>query len=99
VSCISCYNGACPEVIPEVNITQTILRLAEGDAEVTTETFLAVTGTGVTLSAVPLSGFAVGAWVNGVMQPPEAFSVAGAVVTFTFALDEDDVVVWYAHEV
>jgi len=58
-----------------------------------------VTGTSMTLPAIPGSGFPLVVFVNGVLQTaPGDYSVSGAVVTFTTTLASDSVQVWYSLE-
>jgi len=100
MSCPSCYNTACPEIIAEVNINQTILQLADGDAVVDLYSAAAVSGTELTLPNTPITGYTVKVFVNGVLQQETThYTISGAVITFTFALTADDVQVAYAYEV
>ena len=99
MSCPSCYNTACPELIPEVTINQTILQLSAGEVVIDLYSAGAVTGTEVTLPNTPLAGYALKVFVNGILQQETThYSAVGAVITFTFALAADDVQVAYAYE-
>ena len=102
--CPSCFNTSCPEVTPEITISQTILALDTGDAAVEVEDFAAQSGTTVVLSETPISGFQIMVYVNGALQQETvhwAYALIGVdpTITFTFTLASDDVQVKYAFAV
>lgn len=102
-SCCSaqCCETSCPEAVSDITINQTVLNLADGEAQVVNEPFTGETGLTITLGNTPVTGFIPVVTRNGVMQKATRdYSISGTTVTFVETLVADDtVIVRYAYEV
>jgi len=95
--CSSTYNSACPSPVQTVNVHQTLLSLAAGSGSIELYTNAGFTGTQLTLPDTPLVGYAVGVYVNGLLQGLGThYTISGDAITFVNALAADDVQVTYA---
>jgi hypothetical protein len=78
-TCPSSCTGTCPEIVP-VEITQNIIEFTQSVTEYTFED----TGDGstqeFTLAHTPVAMIVVS--IGGVVQPPSAYDLDGAVITF-----------------
>jgi len=97
------YNDtSCPQSVSTINVTQTVINIADGSAQIRNEAFdaddLDVTNKILTLGFTPCAGFAPEVHVGGVEQQDAV--IVGDTVTFPEALNDDDVItVRYAYEV
>ena len=96
------FNDYCPATaVPEVNIINntTTLRLAEGDGRISIYEEQGFSGTELTLPTTIISGYALGVYVNGLLQSQGTHFNLGPdprVIIFTNTLVNDDVQVRYA---
>jgi hypothetical protein len=96
------YNRSCPEPV-SVTLNQTFLTLDGVDSVVfvdnQTHTCDAVGSPVLTLAHVPLAGYALSVYVNGLLQEVGThYTVDGDEITFMFAMTEDAVQAIYAYE-
>ena len=95
------YNGCSPKAVASVTYTTntTTLNLADGEGRISIYEQQGFSGTELTLPTTIISGYALGVYVNGLLQSQGTHFNLGSdprVIIFTNALVNDDVQVRYA---
>jgi len=100
------FNSCCPKAVTEVTVTTTnnytTLNLFDGEGAVHLYEQKNFSGTEFWLPEVPLQGYAVKVFVNGLLQSYGVHYLVGAdpkLILFSNALSTDDVQVEYASSV